>query len=166
MAAGSLLGGALYYGSRLRDTNAQLLGEALDQAPGGRGPPETAQEQAQSSAPGRRHSRAEPGREGIPGTDLRRPGQIEVITGHAGAAQSLLNTAIAGLAEIARSTAEAAPDLDRAVAHQRLAEVYSRVGRDIEAGQQLEPSLELAKGIAARRPRDLDVLECLGVDYR
>ena len=77
--------------------------------------------------------------------------------------QSLLNAAIDGLGELARSTEEAAPDLDRAVAHQRLAEVYSGGGGDLEAVKQLERSLQLVQSIASRSPDDLDAMELLGV---
>jgi hypothetical protein len=161
-AAGFLLAGALYYGSRLRETNARL-GEALDQARAAEGTARAAQEQAQASAQAavtQRNLALKAFRELIFGVQDK----LKAAPATQALRQSLLNTAIVGLAEIARSTEEAAPNLDRAIAHQRLAEVYTRVGRDLEAVQQLERSLELAKAIADRSPRDPDVLECLGVD--
>jgi eukaryotic-like serine/threonine-protein kinase len=156
VSAGLLLGGSVYYNARLRRANLRLA-EALDQA-------RTAREQAQASARTaltQRNLAVNAFRELIFGVQDKlkaSPGTMEL-------SQSLLKTATEGLAELARSTEEAAPDLDRAVAHQRLAEVYFRVGRDIEGRRQLERSLELAQGLAARSPRDPDVLECLGVDY-
>ncbi len=156
VAAALLFGGGLYYNTKLRHANTRLE-EALGQA-------QAARQQAQTSAltaVAQRNLALKALRELIFGVQdkLNATPRTQKLR------QSLLKTAIEGLTELARSTEGAAPDLDRAVAHQRLAEVYSRVGQEIEAGRQLARSLELAQGLAARSPHDPDVLECLGVDY-
>jgi hypothetical protein len=81
-----------------------------------------------------------------------------------GLRRSLLDTAIAGLGEIARSTEEAAPDVSRAIAHRTLADIYRQLGRSQEAHHQLDLSMSLANELADRLPNNPDVLECLGVD--
>ena len=70
--------------------------------------------------------------------------------------QDLLTTAIEGLDEVARGTERRRPDLDRAVAHQKLGEILRQIGRADEARRQFEQSLRLAEDLAAgsdRRPR-------------
>jgi tetratricopeptide (TPR) repeat protein len=75
--------------------------------------------------------------------------------------RSLLDTAIAGLDEIAASTEATPPDLSRAVAHQKLGEIYRQVGRSAEASRQLELSAQLAEQLAAADPADLALKEYL-----
>jgi eukaryotic-like serine/threonine-protein kinase len=75
--------------------------------------------------------------------------------------RSLLDTAIAGLDEIARSTEHAQPDLSRAVAHQKLGDIFRRIGRGTDARRQYELSLKLADELAAAKPRDIAIAECL-----
>jgi tetratricopeptide (TPR) repeat protein len=76
--------------------------------------------------------------------------------------RSLLDTAIDGLDELASSAEAAPPDLSRAVAHQKLGEIYRQVGRSGEASSQLEQSVRLAEQLATAAPRDLAVKDCLG----
>ncbi len=52
--------------------------------------------------------------------------------------QSLLDTAIAGLGELAREDDSTAPDLGRAIAYLKLGEIYRQVGRVPEARKQFE----------------------------
>ncbi len=154
IAAGSLLGGAFHYNARLRDTNTQLQ-RAVANA-------RSAEARAQASAQAADTQR-----------DLALKALMELTDGvqtklkdspaTLGLRRSLLDTAIAGLGEIARSTEEAAPDLSRAIAHRKLAEIYRQVGRAQEARGQLELSLKLASDLAVRWPDDPEVLECLGV---
>jgi tetratricopeptide (TPR) repeat protein len=75
--------------------------------------------------------------------------------------RSLLNTAIKGLDDIARGTEGTAPDLSRAVAHQKLGEIYQQIGRVDDARRQLELARGLAEKLAAVAPNDLAVAECL-----
>jgi tetratricopeptide (TPR) repeat protein len=77
------------------------------------------------------------------------------------ARRSLLNTAIKGLDDIAQGTEGTAPDLSRAVAHQKLGEIYLQIGRATEAGRQLDHARRLAVKLAAATPNDLAVAECL-----
>ncbi len=53
--------------------------------------------------------------------------------------QSLLNTAIAGLEEIASSAAGSAPDLSQAVAHQKLGDIFRIIGRSADGTPALRP---------------------------
>ena len=75
--------------------------------------------------------------------------------------RSLLDTAIAGLDEIASSTEATPPDLSRAVAHQKLGELYRQVGRSAEASRQLEQAVRLAEQLATAAPGDLAVKDSL-----
>ena len=75
--------------------------------------------------------------------------------------RSLLDTAIKGLDDIAQGTEGTAPDLSRAVAHQKLGEIYQQIGRVNEARRQLELARGLAEKLAAGTPNDLAVAECL-----
>src|SRR4029077_3071631 len=59
--------------------------------------------------------------------------------------RSLLDTAISRLDEIASSAEATRPDLSRAVAHQKLGEIYRQVGRSAEASRQLEQAVRLAE---------------------
>ena len=78
-----------------------------------------------------------------------------------GLRRALLDTALAGLDEIALN-AEAAPhDLSRAVAHQRLGAIYREIGRRREATIQLTRARDMAEALAAASPRDLAVKDCL-----
>jgi tetratricopeptide (TPR) repeat protein len=75
--------------------------------------------------------------------------------------RSLLNTAIAGLDEIARNAEATPPNLSRAVANQKLGEIYREIGRTAEATAQLRQSKALAEVLAKASPRDLAVKDCL-----
>ena len=75
--------------------------------------------------------------------------------------RSLLDTAIAGLNELAQSAEATPPDLSRAVAHQKLGEIYRLVGRVAEATQQLEQSVRLANQLAQAAPEEVAVKDCL-----
>jgi tetratricopeptide (TPR) repeat protein len=77
------------------------------------------------------------------------------------ARRSLLDTAIKGLDKIAASTEGSAPDLSRAVAHQKLGDIYRQIGRSREARRQLDSARQLAEKIAVSAPQDLAVAECL-----
>ena len=68
------------------------------------------------------------------------------------ARRALLNTAIQGLDQIAKSTEGAAPDLSRAVAHAKLGAIYREVGLAAEAHRQLDLARELAERLAAASP--------------
>ena len=151
-----LLGGSIYYNARLRHANVRLE-EALNQA-------QIARAEAYDSAQAaitQRNLALKAFRELIFGVQdkLRASPATQALQGN------LLSTAIEGLAELARNTEEAAPDLNRAIAHQKLGEIYGRVGRDLEAAQQIEQSLKLAERIVNESPMDPEVLECLAVDY-
>jgi eukaryotic-like serine/threonine-protein kinase len=75
--------------------------------------------------------------------------------------RSLLDTAISGLDEIAQSTEKSAPSLGRAVAHQKLGEIFRQIGRAEDALRQLEHARRLAEGLAADASDDIPVAECL-----
>ena len=79
--------------------------------------------------------------------------------------QELLTTAIEGLDKVASSIGAGAPDLDRAVAHQKLGEILRQVGRADEARQQFEHSIRLAQNLAADSTGDLRAAECLRDAY-
>ncbi len=74
--------------------------------------------------------------------------------------RALLDTAIAGLDEIAQSTEAAAPDLGRAVAHQKLGDIFREIGHTGDALRQYEFSRQLAEVLATTSPRDLAILDC------
>ncbi|QEH35754.1 Serine/threonine-protein kinase PknB [Aquisphaera giovannonii] len=75
--------------------------------------------------------------------------------------QSLLDTAIAGLDDLATSTEATPPDMSRAAAHQKLGEIYRQVGRSAEAGRQFELAVRLAEQRAEDAPGDLAARDCL-----
>jgi tetratricopeptide (TPR) repeat protein len=77
------------------------------------------------------------------------------------ARKRLLDTAIAGLDQIAERTAAAAPDLGRAVAHQKLGDIFREIGYTEDAGRQYEFSRRLAEALAEKSPGDLAILNCL-----
>ena len=79
--------------------------------------------------------------------------------------RGLLDTALTGLDEIARSAEATTPDLSRAVAHQKLGEIFRQVGRAVEARRQLDQSIGLAERLAAASPRDVAVADCLYAAY-
>jgi tetratricopeptide (TPR) repeat protein len=75
--------------------------------------------------------------------------------------RSLLDTAIKGLDAIALSNEGSAPDLSRAVAHQKLGAIYLQIGQTTKARQQLESAKSLAENLPAQAPHELAVAECL-----
>jgi tetratricopeptide (TPR) repeat protein len=75
--------------------------------------------------------------------------------------RGLLDTAIAGLEEIANDAERSAPDLGRAVAHEKLGEIFRQIGRSREALGQLEQARSLADKLARATPSNLAVLDCL-----
>ena len=58
--------------------------------------------------------------------------------------KGLLDTALDGLDQVARSAEAAAPDSSRAVAHQKLGDIFRQVGRNDDAWRQYEFSRDLA----------------------
>jgi tetratricopeptide (TPR) repeat protein len=81
------------------------------------------------------------------------------------AKQSLRNTAIAGLEELARSAEASAPDQSRAVAHQMLGDTYRQLGRSDDARRQYEQARRLAEDLAVATPDHLAIAECLRGTY-
>src|SRR5262249_8259250 len=79
--------------------------------------------------------------------------------------RGLLDTALSGLDEIARSAEATPPDLSRAVAHQKLGEIYRQVGRSKEAAAQLDRARGLAKALSVAAPRDRAARACLLRSY-
>jgi serine/threonine-protein kinase len=75
--------------------------------------------------------------------------------------QDLLTTAIEGLEKVTSSIGAGAPDLDRAVAHQKLGEILRQVGRAGEARQQFEQSIRLVQAFTADSSGDVRASECL-----
>jgi tetratricopeptide (TPR) repeat protein/predicted Ser/Thr protein kinase len=75
--------------------------------------------------------------------------------------RSQLDMAVAGLDEIAATAEATPPDMSRAVAHQKLGEIYLQVGRTAEAARQLDQAVGLAEQLATAAPGDLAVKECL-----
>ncbi len=75
--------------------------------------------------------------------------------------QSLLGTAIDGLDRLARVAETTAPDLSRAVAHQKLGAIYRQIGRTDDARRQFELARSLAERLIATVPADLARQECL-----
>jgi eukaryotic-like serine/threonine-protein kinase len=75
--------------------------------------------------------------------------------------QSLLNTAITGLEEIASSTAGSPPDLSQAVAHQKLGDIFRIIGRSAEARRHYDQSRSLAEALLASDPDSLPITEDL-----
>jgi eukaryotic-like serine/threonine-protein kinase len=75
--------------------------------------------------------------------------------------QSLLNTAITGLEEIASSTAGSPPDLSQAVAHQKLGDIFRIIGRSAEARRHYDQSRSLAVALLASDPDSLPITEDL-----
>ncbi|HKI20301.1 MAG TPA: hypothetical protein VKA15_20595, partial [Isosphaeraceae bacterium] len=77
------------------------------------------------------------------------------------ARRQVLDTALAGLEEVAESARTAAPDLGRAVAHQKLGDIFREIGRMEDARRQYESARALAEQLAAAAaPRDLAIAEC------
>jgi tetratricopeptide (TPR) repeat protein len=77
------------------------------------------------------------------------------------ARRSLLDTAIKGLDAVALGNEGSAPDLSRAVAHQKLGAIYLQIGRTAEARRQLDSARRLAENLSAQTREDLPVAECL-----
>jgi serine/threonine protein kinase len=75
--------------------------------------------------------------------------------------QSLLDTAISGLDQVAQGAEASAPDLSRAVAHSKLGSIYMQVGRSEEGERQLNQARELAERLITATPQDSAVTECL-----
>jgi serine/threonine protein kinase len=75
--------------------------------------------------------------------------------------QSLLNTAIVGLDEIAANAEATPPNTSRAVAHQKLGDIYLQVGHTEAAARQLAQGARLAEQLAVASPKDLAVKESL-----
>ena len=75
--------------------------------------------------------------------------------------KELLDTALEGLDEIAESTAAATPDLERAVAHQKLGDIFREIGRIDDAAVQYKFARQLALALAATAPGDLAIADCL-----
>ena len=79
--------------------------------------------------------------------------------------QGLLDTAIAGLDEIGRSTASSAPDLSQAVAHQKLGDIFRIIGQSVAARRHYDQSQRLAEHLLVDAPHDLAIAEELYQTY-
>ncbi|MDX2035374.1 MAG: serine/threonine-protein kinase [Isosphaeraceae bacterium] len=77
--------------------------------------------------------------------------------------QSLLDSAIVNLRELARGAEGGPPDLSRADAHRRLGELFLQVGRTPEALDQFRQSTALAELLSRATPNDPDVLATLAL---
>ncbi len=75
--------------------------------------------------------------------------------------RDLLDTAIAGLEQISRSTAGLPPDLSQAVAHQKLGDMYRIVGRYADASGHYAKSRKLAEDLLALDPNNIAIGEVL-----
>jgi serine/threonine protein kinase len=75
--------------------------------------------------------------------------------------KGLLDTAIDGLDQVALSAEAAAPDSSRAVAHQKLGDIFRQVGRNDDALRQYEFSRDLALKLALTSPEDRAIALCL-----
>jgi tetratricopeptide (TPR) repeat protein len=78
------------------------------------------------------------------------------------ARREVLDTALAGLEEVAESAKTAAPDIGRAVAHQKLGDIFREISRMDDARKQYEAARMLAEQLAAVAPDDAAIAECLG----
>ena len=75
--------------------------------------------------------------------------------------KGLLDTALDGLDQVALSAEAAAPDLSRAVAHQKLGDIYRQVGHNDDALTQYEFSRDVAARLAVSWPDDRAIALCL-----
>ena len=75
--------------------------------------------------------------------------------------RGLLDTAIAGLDEIGRSTLGSPPDSSRAVAHQKLADIFRIIGETPAARRHYQQSRSLAEDLLAATPGALPIEEVL-----
>ena len=151
-AVALLLGGGLYYNTRLRD--------AVDQA-----------RRAERAAEANARVAAASARDAVAQRNLALKALDQLVFGvqeklkdlpaTRAARQGLLATAIAGLDEIGRRAEASAPDLSRAVAHQKLGDIFRQLGHAEEARRQYEQSRRLAEALAAKEPADLAIAECL-----
>jgi eukaryotic-like serine/threonine-protein kinase len=144
--------GGIYYSARLRDSNARLR-SAVSQT-----------EAAELSARAHAHTAVTQRNLALKAFEkLIHEVQDKLGTGPATRAmrESLLETAVSGLGELARDNESAASDLDHAVAQQKLAAIYQQIGRLKEARHHYEQSLAIADRLAALEPNRLDILECL-----
>ncbi len=160
-AASLLIGGGLYYNARLRRSNLDL-GDAVSSA-------RSAELRAAASA-----------RSAVEQRDLALKAlntlvyEVQDKLGKAPATRplqrALLDEAIKGLSELARSTASSAPDLSRAEAHLKLATVFDQLGRVAECRAQLEETIGLCDRLigsgaapAATRTLEAKALLMLGI---
>jgi hypothetical protein len=81
------------------------------------------------------------------------------------ARRQVLDTALAGLEEVAESAKTAAPDISRAVAHQKLGDIFREIGRMEDARKQYESAMSLAEQLAVAAPRDVAIARCRGQSY-
>jgi tetratricopeptide (TPR) repeat protein len=75
--------------------------------------------------------------------------------------RSQLQTAISCLDAIALRAEASPPDLSRAIAHQKLGEIYQQIGQRGEAREQFAKSRMLSERLARSSPESLAVAECL-----
>ena len=75
--------------------------------------------------------------------------------------KGLLEQALAGLDQVVLSAEAAAPDSSRAVAHQKLGDIFRQVGRNGEAFEQYKKSRDLAQRLAVSSPEDRAIAHCL-----
>ena len=75
--------------------------------------------------------------------------------------RSLLDTAIRGLDEIGRSTADASPNLSQAVAYQKLGDIYRVIGQTLAARDHYGRSLRIAAELLDAEPHNPAIMEIL-----
>ena len=75
--------------------------------------------------------------------------------------RDLLDTAIAGLEQISRSTAGSPADLSQAVAHQKLGDMYRIIGRFTDASGHFAKSRKLAEDLLALDPGNIAIADVL-----
>ncbi len=133
-----LLGGALYYNSRLRVAVREARA-------------------AQAEALGQRNLTRHTLKQLVFGVHDK----LGKTPATRSARRELLDTALAGLEEVAESAKTAAPEIGRAVAHQKLGDIFREIGRMEDARGQYESARALAEQLAAAAPGDLAIADCL-----
>ena len=75
--------------------------------------------------------------------------------------KGLLEKALDGLEQVARDAEASAPDVGRAVAHQKLGDIFRQVGRNEDARRQFAFAQQLAERLSSERPQDPEIRDCL-----
>jgi serine/threonine protein kinase/tetratricopeptide (TPR) repeat protein len=79
--------------------------------------------------------------------------------------QKLLAKALRGLDKIAKTAEVATPNLSRAVAHQKLGNIFRQIGRTQEAVHHYDQARVLAERLIAESPENIATAECLRDTY-